>query len=67
MKPTRLGTKAMTNDDQPAASDAAEVTAVPETAPIAAPIVALDADGRERPRSGGSFVRIDGKLQRKDA
>lgn len=31
------------------------------------PVVAKDANGDERPLSGGSFIRIDGKLVRQEA
>ncbi|WP_066517732.1 hypothetical protein [Sphingobium cloacae] len=45
------------------------VPAVPETDPpaIPAPTVATDKDGHERPLSGGSFIRVNGKLVRKEA
>ena len=50
----------------PPSAPAAPDPAVPDPA-IPDPIVAQDADGHERPLSGGSFVRIDGKLVRQEA
>jgi len=53
----------------PAADTVADTAAVSaQAAPaIPEPIVATDAEGKERPLSGGSFVRVDGKLQRREA
>lgn len=39
-----------------------------ETTPaIPGPAVAIGKDGNERPLSGGSFIRVNGKLQRREA
>ncbi|NML88348.1 hypothetical protein HHL26_04615 [Sphingobium sp. TB-6] len=55
------------------ASDASDDTRVilhrvsEDTPGAPQPIVATDANGIERPLTGGTFVRIDGKLQRREA
>lgn len=49
--------------------DAVPAPVTPATVPappIPDPIVATDANGAERPLSGGSFVRIAGKLVRQE-
>ena len=46
---------------------AAETVAGLSPDAIPAPIVATDASGNERPLSGGTFIRVDGKLQRREA
>tara|TARA_R110000868_G_scaffold230335_6_gene483494 strand:+ start:11192 stop:11395 length:204 start_codon:yes stop_codon:yes gene_type:complete len=52
--------------DTPASPAATDSSAVDSNAPRT-PIVSTNSEGVERPRSGGSFVRINGKLERKDA
>lgn len=54
-----------TPDSPPTADPTGETEVAPSVA-IPDPIVATDADGMERPLSGGSFVRIDGKLVRQE-
>ncbi|MDT7533732.1 hypothetical protein OVY48_09880 [Sphingobium sp. SA2] len=49
------------------ATTAASDPSLPTPPPIAAPIIAVDDDGQERPMSGGSFVRINGKLTRQES
>lgn len=63
----------LTTDEMAPAAPVAEPAADPAgsaatPAPAATGIaVAVDRDGRERPLSGGSFVRVNGKLQRREA
>lgn len=51
---------------RPEAAPPPSAPAAPDPA-IPDPIVAKDADGQERPLSGGSFICIDGKLVRQEA
>jgi len=66
-----LGTPIQISDNSATAADDTRVIldrVSEQAAPaIPEPIVATDAEGKERPLSGGSFVRVDGKLQRREA
>lgn len=57
------------DNSAPTADTSANLAPVSDEAAPAtpAPIVATDAEGKERPLSGGSFIRVDGKLQRREA